>query len=319
MDKTGITMIGLSNSGKSCYLYAMYAQMAFGVNGFTFIPDDFDKGLDLEDQWLKIVEEGKWPDGTTESTDYVFDCSHSFRRLMSFHWHDYRGNILKDRNDSEQVELFNRINQSNSLIFCISAELLIDLLNGSQKAQFELRRYNDLLNKYCNINNRTVPISIAITKIDLIAHDQSIFINGIKQLKEKYLNSLFNENGNWFVMFVPVTLGEGLKKQQGGVVTGTIAPKNIHLPVMFAIYATFNELFNQTKNTSEELKRSMTSELNKSDWTKLWNGDSSNYYRNELEKNNANLEAIGKDLARITAEFRDNSCLFFFNGRKITV
>jgi len=318
MDKTGITMIGLSNSGKSCYLYAMYAQMAFGVNGFTFIPDDFDKGLDLEDQWLKIVEEGKWPDSNVESSDYVFDCSHSFRKLMSFQWHDYRGNILKERNDSEQTELFNRINQSNSLIFCISAEILIDLLKGSQKAQSELRLYSALFNKYCIINNRTVPITIAITKCDLIASDQSIFINGIRLLKEEYLKTLFTDGGNWFVMFVPVTLGKGLLNQEGKV-SGTIAPKNIHLPVMFAIYATFNELLNQTKNTSEELKRSMTSELTKSDWTKFWNGDSSNYYRNELEKNNANLEAIGIDLARITAEFRDHSCLFFYNGKKVTV
>jgi len=318
MDKTGITMIGLSNSGKSCYLYAMYAQMAFGVNGFTFIPDDFDKGLDLEDQWLKIVEEGKWPDSNVESSDYVFDCSHSFRKLISFHWHDYRGNILKERNNSEKTELFNKINQSNSLILCISAELLIALLNGSQSAALEIAKYGKILLDYRNISNRTIPISIAITKSDIIAHDQSIFINGIKQLKEKYLNSLFTDNGNWFVMFVPVMLGEGLLNQEGKV-SGTIAPKNIHLPVMFAIYATFNELHNQTKNTSEELKRSMTSELNKSDWTKFWNGDSSNYYRNELEKNNANLEAISKDLARITAEFRDNSCLFFYNGKKVTV
>ena len=319
MDKTGITMIGLSNSGKSCYLYAMYAQMAFGVNGFTFIPDDFDKGLDLEEKWLQIVEDGEWPDGTTESSDYVFDCSHSFRKLMSFHWHDYRGNILKDSIDKEKTELFNRINQSNSLIFCVSADLLIALLNGSARAEMELRRYNNLLNEYCKINKRTVPITIAITKSDLIANDQSIFVNGIKLLKEKYLGSLFSENGNWLVMFVPVTLGEGLLKQQGRQVSGTIAPKNIHLPVMFAIYATFNELLNQTQNNSEEIKRNMTSESNKSDWTKFWNGDSSNYYRNELEKNNANLEAISKDLKRIVAEFKDNSCLFFYNGKRITL
>ena len=50
-DTIGITMVGTSGAGKTCYLYAMYAEMAFGVSGFTFMPTDYDKSIDLEDGW----------------------------------------------------------------------------------------------------------------------------------------------------------------------------------------------------------------------------------------------------------------------------
>ena len=314
MSDIGITMIGHSSSGKTCYLYAMYSQMAFGVNGFTFIPEDYDQGLDLEDGWGEIVDDGKWPKGTDFSTDYVFDCSHSFRKLLTFEWHDYRGGLLRERSD-ERKELFVKLQESSCLILCISSEMLIGVVNNDPKVTRELGRYNAILNEFCKEIGNTVPIALTITKSDLIEHDQSIFVDGINILKQRCFKSLFTVDGNWLVMIVPVSLGIGLENEAGNI-SGTISPKNIHLPVMFAIYSTFNRMLGDALALVNSYSDSLNAENEKSGWKKFWKGDDTTYYREKLQESNANLDSIKKDLNKIINELKDNNCLLFYNGEK---
>jgi hypothetical protein len=63
LDQVKIISIGSSGSGKTCFMYAMYANMSFGFNGFTFIPSDYNQALVLEKGWESIVLNDKWPNG----------------------------------------------------------------------------------------------------------------------------------------------------------------------------------------------------------------------------------------------------------------
>ena len=63
----GITMLGSSGSGKTCYMMGMYAVMSLGVNGFNFTTQDPDDDLVLADQWENFAQKGIWPDPTTAS------------------------------------------------------------------------------------------------------------------------------------------------------------------------------------------------------------------------------------------------------------
>lgn len=314
MNNIGITMIGHSGSGKSCYLYAMYAQMAFGVNGFTFMPEDFDKALMLENKWTEIVENGIWPEGTLKSTDYTFNCSHSFRKLLTFNWYDYRGHSIRESESKDRGELFIRLNNSNTLIICISSETIRGLNMGGQEHINDLRKYNLILNEYFKNNSRKVNIAIAITKADLLYEND--FIEGIRILKDQYLHTLFQKGGNLFVMFVPVTLGIGLSSGKNKEISGEISPKNIHLPVMFAIYSAFNQLLEIEEHQKAESESGFRKESGKSSWKKFWDGDGSSELYKQITKSNDNIELIKNDLQRIINELK-TGCVLYYDGNKI--
>ncbi len=308
-------MIGHKGSGKTCYLYAMYSQMAFGVNGFTFMPDDFDKALQLENGWSTIVDEHKWPEGTNESNDFVFNCSYALRQLIDFTWHDYRGGILKEGSQSSDYPKFReKLSNSGTLIICISAEIVKGLLKNDHGAESFVRIYNQLLQQYVKDHARTVPIAITITKSDLLEDED--FPKAIVILK-RLLGFLFEKNGNWMVMVVAVSLGENLTTEKDKPITGTISPAHIHLPVMFAIYSTFNQLLFEKEIQSKKIEDKYRIESNKSPLQKFWNGADTVSILNQLETNKADLEAIKTDLNRIVNELRKDTCVLFFNGEKL--
>ena len=51
MAKTKFTMIGMTSSGKSCYITAMYMKMAVGMDAFTLTTDE-----DTRKNWNGISE-----------------------------------------------------------------------------------------------------------------------------------------------------------------------------------------------------------------------------------------------------------------------
>ncbi len=73
-------------------------------------------------------------------------------------------------------------------------------------------------------------------------------------LRDEYLHSLFNPGGKLLVMIVSVSLGEGLTIGSNGEIGGEISPKNIHLPVMFAIYSALNEALQKNRDNFELLR-----------------------------------------------------------------
>ena len=159
----GLTVIGHQGTGKTCFLYAMYAQMAFGINGFTFMPDDFDLGLQLEEGWRKLVEEGTWPQGTDDFRNFQFECSYAFEPMFNFLWHDYKGGLLVEPKSNEREKLFDQIEKSSSILLFIEAETIKGLLMNSHKAISRLRIINQIISFYRKEQD-PIPVALTITK-----------------------------------------------------------------------------------------------------------------------------------------------------------
>lgn len=326
----GITMIGLQGSGKTCYLYAMYAKMAFGVNGFTFMPVDYDKSLDLEEGWNQIVTNRKWPPGNVESFDYEFQCSYALRPLIGFMWHDYRGGLLKERTEEREM-LFNHLQSSSVLILCISAETVLAIVDNNSDADSELRIYNLVLNDFRRKRNQTVPVAITIMKADLISKD--VLAKGIEIIRERCLSTLFKPDEPWLIMFTWVSLGSNLANTDDDKISGCIQPTNIHVPVMFGIYSVFNRALSEIKTSRKDLHGN----LNTAEST-LGSEEAKNVFqkflrrgrresldsqvgelKRQLGEMNQNFSKLEADLHRVVQELNDEVCRVFWGGEEMDI
>jgi len=320
-------MIGASGSGKTCYLYAMYSSMALGVNGFTFAPADYDQALDLEEGWRLISSDQTWPPGSIESKDFIFDCCHSLRPMISFVWHDYRGGILTDRESAaDRNALFQRLKNSSCLIMCIDAERLRLIISGQD--HLTLGRYSKLLVDYVKANGRPVPVAITITKADMMRPDE--IKKGVEVLKTSLDSALFQPDGNWLVLITAVTLGSAFENASNRKFTGTIAPKNVHLPVLFAIYATMSRYLTERQSGKSQAERDLSEaigilrqEEKKGFFKRLWDGDRRSGAQEALgeiqarmERMQASIKGLESDLQRLVAQLRTDACHVFWNGKR---
>lgn len=330
-----ITMLGTSGTGKTCYLYAMASRMATGVNSLTFLATNYEDGLELQEEWSKICEEGVTPDptGAKGSREYQFTCSYSYRPFADFKWFDYKGGVLTKAGDELDKEcrdmVRNRAKTSGGIIICISAELLHDALSGKMQAQGAFLAYASLLQEVRR-TGKTVPVMFAITKADLLtAHE---YEEGVRHLREGVFASLFAPNGGWFVGFVPVSLGRDITIKGCKIVGGTINPWNVEIPVLFCIKAFLDE---QLPIWEDEIKRRredrsaasarLSSEQNKSAWSKFWGGDYSDSIKTEIQSKDQQiveatkaLEQLQQDVDSIATTISASGAMIFVNGQKVS-
>lgn len=327
----GITMIGTSGTGKTCYLYAMADAMQIGSCNFTFTATPYKSSVKLQQAWDSILD-GKWPKGTDESSEYQFTCSYALRKLATFTWYDYRGGVLNDPdNEKEQESLFAKMNDSRCLIVCISAEVVQGVLNGDYKVNRIFKTYMSILQKYRDDTGKAVPIVFAITKADLLKEGQ--FAAGVEIIRTKYLASLFaaDREGGWFVSFVPVSLGSNLSAGKNGEIMGVIEPANVHIPVLIAIKCAMAELLaiknaelSGLESNLESQRESLWENQQRSGWDKFWNGDPTDSIRDTIgsltsDRNSLSAEIAGLegDFAQLQDEIRKCQMVVYSNGKKL--
>ena len=93
MADINLTALGMSGSGKTCFLVAMYYAMSAGVNGYTLSMADAEDDYELRTKWKNMSEltgETRFPQGTDKNGDYLFDLEYAYQTIKSFHWMDYR-------------------------------------------------------------------------------------------------------------------------------------------------------------------------------------------------------------------------------------
>lgn len=334
MDKIGITMLGASGTGKTCYLYAMADAMQFGSCDFTFTAMPYQTTLELQDAWDSILN-GKWPQGTDLSTEYEFACSYCLRKIVTFSWYDYRGGILQNPDDEDEREsLFGKMGCSRCLIICISAEAIHGILTGDLKSRRLFAVYMNLIQEYRNRSGCTVPIVFAVTKADLLESNANEFERGVELIRTKYMASLFAEddNGGWFVSFVPVSLGTGLGSANGGNIVGTIEPANVHIPVLIAIKCAMGDLLaakladmGALGDKVNAARQAMDVNAARGWLDKLWNGDPSEALHEVLDELSVNSAVLSKEIEKLKADMdrlqkEINKCqmIVYSNGRCLT-
>ena len=188
-------MLGVSNSGKTCFIYAMYDFMQKVQNGFTFITNDPDVDMDLNEGWESIAFDGVWPDGTARTSLYDFTVMFKSRPIMEFSWCDYRGGAIMDRSTEQDAnDLHNRISDSECLVICIGADTIKAILAGENRKGRELVRLNNLISRYAATMQRRIPVIFALTKADLYTVEEQKQLLGVIR---EYFSALYESGAGW--------------------------------------------------------------------------------------------------------------------------
>lgn len=282
------TALGLSGSGKTCFMAGMYYKMTGGVSGYTLKADDDDSvNLTAYYEQMTNAEIGadRFPGGTNQSTDYSFELQYGYKTLEKFRWVDYAGGTLKNKNNGDAEEyqqLKNDIAKSEVLYIFVDGGLFIDedvedASSDSEKIEILTdivmdscsRQINHFIAEYTSERKNLPPIAIIVTKYDLAVKalgkaDNSENMEMLYKVIQRAFNPLFpdpsmytgDEGHTSMVGIIPVSLGSKISE---GNYTGKLRPINMHMPAYIGIWFMLKSKNNQetsVKKLSDEIEDS---------------------------------------------------------------
>lgn len=274
---TRFTALGMSGSGKTCYVLGMYYQMITGLKGFS-VKAENSSVAKLEAWMDKLDEEcgmDRFPAGTalTEVSDYEFKLKYALQDIMTFNWIDYGGGTLKEReNNPEPYQmLLESIEQSPVLYVFLDGELLCQ--ENSEKRIREVKKnartINDFLMEYSEYHqDDMLPIVFVITKADMCA--DYISNEEVSNIMQECFGFLMTKGTGIRFYVTMVTLGKEIADNgyKGG------ADPKMHIPIFLGIYHTFlNFCLALREEIMDEEKRNRT-----------WIGNSKNTIDKERHK-----------------------------------
>jgi len=250
-----ITLLGLSGSGKTCYLYTAAQILARGIseNGHTISATSCNREITtILHRGVEDLAKGKWPGGSIDTFAYPFALKIDGKPIFQFTIYDYRGNALDhfSENDKKQTnELLETFEESSCIIFLIDGATLRDALDfeclmPEHRSAYEDHFSNQLpaINKICYIESllkdcneqmeRNVPILLVITKRDIF-YEEELYAG--KELLKELLPTIFSSQNNMIVGITAVTLGK--IKEDGQLKELWLSTNgNVHLPILFALF-----------------------------------------------------------------------------------
>ncbi len=324
-EKIKIIMLGGTGSGKTCYMLAMYAAMQMGKHGFTISTVDQDENVRLNNLWENLIGtqgRDRWPEGTIQIKNYIFEFTEGLDSSIRFEWLDYRGGAMSEEATSNDVaELRRHIAESSGFFLCVSGEDLKSRITDNNLVEIMVKTKARFMTDYLVKHGKNIlredrqyfPIIITITKYDLCRHrTHSELIEDIKQI----FPPLFNLHSHWFVMICPVTLGKSLAENED---RGKIFPENIHFPLIFALYCKLAKIAktqHQILNESNE----MIDNLEAQDaLMRFLRHRKIMYLDNKIQRIETNLEKIDNLLMRIIKELNDTEANIYFNGEEVVL
>jgi hypothetical protein len=235
-----VTMLGASNSGKTCYMSAMYSKMAQaeGLNGYCLKASSNDYHRNLLIIWEKMVrgrdlQNERFPPATQGTHEYEFTLSYAADKpIIKFDWLDVRGAAMSDVDeDPSRQKLLERLKKTDCLILCISGKNFKDPITDNNREEVLLNIdshfINYLIGEVQHGGNNTPPsIAIIVTQYDHCKEREATIFEDVK----KMFPILFNSDG-WLVMICAVTLGLGLAED----ISAPINPINVQIPVIFSL------------------------------------------------------------------------------------
>lgn len=242
MADTQITILGMSGSGKTCYLLGLYYRMGSGLKGYTITTDD-DTDVNLRDRYARLCDvsldlEKRFPAGTDNISKYEFDLQYGYNTIMSFDWMDYPGGLL-DRKNSGNLDdyenLKTSINNSSSLFICVDGSLLVgdDIDEKIDNIKDNCSNViNTFFTEYLKSKNELPPTAIIITKYD-ICKDDTDAEELCEIIKEAFSPFFVKNNTKKIVTIIPVSIGINIMENDG---SGKVKPLNIHLPIFMGIW-----------------------------------------------------------------------------------
>lgn len=315
-----ISILGTTGAGKTSYLLGMYAAMQSGIQGFTLAAKNIDQDLELTERWEQLISTqgaDRWPTPNAGVIEHChFDFNYGFRTIMGFEWIDYRGLALNDRSGEQDVqELSQYLISSECVFLTISGEYLQYSVVPTTVRDVKSDRMNQFLQQYISKNyqptsEKPFPVVIIITKYDLCKHrEKEEVIEDVKKL----FQALFTPDSGWLVMICPVSLGKELETD---VENGVIVPVNVHLPVVFAVYAQLRTRGIFLKTQRDRLKKNLQ-QIGKQNKLQQWLSKSDQENQtSELELINHQIETVENNMGLLAQELQQVS--LFLGSNEVT-
>ena len=315
-----ITMLGTTGAGKTSYLLGMYAIMQTGIQGFTLSAKDMDLDLELTERWEKLISvtgEDRWPTPNAAAMEnYSFSFSYGFRPLIGFEWLDYRGLALSDRSTEQDVkDLVQYLSESQCLFLCISGEHLTEPITANTVREIKSDRMNQFIQQYISQIKQPsaldpFPVAIVISKYDLCHHrDREAIIADVQKL----FQALFTPNTGWLTMICPVSLGKELCND---LENADIVPVNVHLPVVFAVYAQLRAYGIELKAERDRLSSFVSTIKQTNPLMQLIKNKELDRYTAELETCVTEIVAVEENMKLLSQELQQVS--LYFSGNEVT-
>ena len=245
---TKFTALGMTGSGKTCYIIGMHYIMASGEKGWTFKPDDYNT-QDKLGRWGRTIDDNelgkdRFPTGSdAERADYYrFGLHYLNRPIMSFDWIDYAGSLIEQKS----AELFNDVSKSIE-----ESTALYIFIDGTELCHEELKTKIRNIKRHCSsyiqpcitdflsTHDYIPPIIFVVTKSDLCL--QYTNAEEIREILKESFSSLFYEP-KAEVYITAVSLGQNISSDE---YTGEVDPINVQLPIYIGIH---HELVRQYNN-----------------------------------------------------------------------
>lgn len=305
---TRFTALGMSGSGKTCYVLGMYYQLITGLKGFALKAER--ESVSKLERWMDNLDEessgmNRFPAGTalTEISDYEFKLKYALQDVMTFNWIDYGGGTLKARENNMEVyqTLLESIEQSPVLYIFIDGELLCqDTRDGKIKAlKKSVKTINAFLMEYAEAHQETMlPIVFVITKGDLCG--DYIDDDDIRTLMKECFDFLMAKGIRFYVTMV--SLGKNIADDE---YQGEVDP-NMHIPIFLGIYHTFlnfcvslkAEIMEEEDRSNAQISRQQNAinhERNKTGWgfldRLLCDESNIDYCRMQINAANENIKS----------------------------
>jgi len=182
MEKHRIITLGVSNSGKTCFLASMYQKLQVQNQKIGFYLEAKPEiRKRLNNLWKDIADPNRlWPPGTQmqQVQEWAFTCMINSPQnkanypVFEFVYWDYPGEyITHDPPDSENLapafDIESKAKEADALLVFVDGHKVLDVLRNKKQALLRLKHdLNNLLPIVQKIN--FIPVHFIITKWDLL-------------------------------------------------------------------------------------------------------------------------------------------------------
>lgn len=301
-----VSIFGVSGSGKTCYLYAASQVLRNGAKfgndfAFSIISNNTDQQIQLNNGYLEMLANGKWPKGTGKEDvvanllDYSFNvrikCKNDLNNKINITLSDYVGGWWKG-NKGNRDKLMNLFKNSTAIICLVDGETLLkamdsndqDPVHRNKASQLEVLRSrqeiqfieNMFMDYRQQVEANCKPVMVVVTKSDVFASSHELKKG--KDLVKDYLVSVFAKGSKMDAAITHVSLGTGLGKGQDEKITGSLSLStqyNIHLPFAYGLYASLCELYDSPAHEQAQIDQylSYLREMMKDSVEMFYNGE----------------------------------------------
>lgn len=238
--------LGLTGSGKTSYLTALYSALAREEDGFTIHADsDSEKKLQSYHDKLKLEKCADVIPATDQSNKYSFTLKYNNSEIEKFQWIDYPGGWIKQDTKEQQDQIKTNISNAKAIYIIVDGEKFFPedktdeelILNMKDNLTIYLSNFMD---HYSCTETSNPPIIFIVTKSDVIMKNYpyedaaDISTRIIKKAFKQYFSEVLDNVGlHNIVSIIPVRLGQEYYKNEN---QGGYNPVNVQIPLFIGLY-----------------------------------------------------------------------------------